>query len=216
MSRTIGNFFTDRRRLKYLRYDERYSSGVSAFPRIEANKRHCGELVAPEPRTVLRSIIHPGTNPILMARAKLARFETGIFPLLPSNGSIRFRLQKRAAFCRRLDRTIFDLRNAKHRRSTRNKRERGEGWRKLGEGEEKRKEKKALHGLHAITPPGSHCSPGCIHQINCFHRAECRVSLSIRAFVTLFWFQDDDMCYRDIVYIYIYILKKKEKGTREG
>ena len=89
-----------------------------------------------------------------------------------------------------------------------------------GRGRGKKKEKKALHGLHAITPPGSHCSPGCIHQINCFHRAECRVSLSIRAFVTLFWFQDDDMCYRDIVYIYIYthiyILKRKEKGTREG
>lgn len=80
MSRTIGNFFTDRRRLKYLRYDERYSSRFSAFPRIETNKRHSGELVAPEPRTVLRSIIHSGTNPILIAREARA-FRNRDFPL---------------------------------------------------------------------------------------------------------------------------------------
>lgn len=81
LSRTIGNFFTDRRRLKYLRHDERYSSGVSALPRIETNKRHSGELVAPEPRTVLRSIIHSGTNPILIAREARA-FRNRDFPLL--------------------------------------------------------------------------------------------------------------------------------------
>lgn len=35
-----------------------------------------------------------------------------------------------------------------------------------------------------LSPPGSHCSPGCIHQINCFHRAKCRVSAIVTPFLS--------------------------------